>query len=116
MAPRSLHLSAPHCSTPPHPFSALSHQGHILGAPPDGGTCPCTHLRLSLGPQGLREGLRAQSQGHDGPILFFTLWQALGLWPASHGFLSSPPLDRMEGQGSYLVKSSSASMCLGMGE
>ena len=34
------------------------------------------------------------------------------------GFLSSPSLDRMKrwGWGYYLVKSSSASMCLGIGE
>lgn len=52
---RSLHLLSP-LNTPSYPFSALSNGGHTLGTPPDGRTCPCSHLCPSLGSQGPERG------------------------------------------------------------
>lgn len=53
--PCSLHPLGP-LNTPSYPFSKLSKGGHTLGTPPDGRTCSCSHLCLSIESQGLERG------------------------------------------------------------
>lgn len=74
----------------PHPGSAFSVLGHSLGTPPDGRTRSCSHLC---------------------PLL-----ESQGLTVAGQKMHPHSTLGRKNRIGSYLVKSSSASMCLGMGE
>lgn len=106
--PRCPHFLGP-LNASPHPGSAFSDLGHSLSTPPDGSSRSCNHLCFPL-----------KSEGPQ--ILLLGMMRALPLLPyykkACHRpeDLFSPPLGRKNRGVSYLVKSSSASMCLGMGE